>query len=441
MGSPSPRRSIVWSGFAAALALLPFLFGSDLALSLASRMCIAIIFALSYNMLLGQGGMLSFGHAVYSGLGAYFTIHALNALGGGSVHFPVTLLPLIGGFAGALFGLLFGYVSTKRSGTPFAMISLGIGELVAACVLMVPAFFGGEAGVSGNRVTGEGWAGTNYGPQAQVYYLIAAWTFLCVLAMFAITRTPLGRMANAVRENPDRVPFIGYNTHLVRFYTLVLASFFAGVSGGLAAINFEIVTAETVGAQASGIVLLMTFIGGIGQFFGPIIGAIVVTLLQSVLSSITTAWRFYFGLLFLAMVMFAPGGISSLIVLHAPLWGARRLFRLLMPSYLFAAAAGTLLLLGIIGVVEMGYHLSEAASSPTMSIFRIVFDPHGWLPWVVSVLFIAVGVRLVHVAAGRVSKAWGLASAELLRLRAAPAETATGKIEEHNMAVADVARP
>lgn len=414
MASPLTGRCMVWGGFAAVLILLPFFFGSELALSLASRMCIAIIFALSYNMLLGHGGMLSFGHAVYAGLGSYFTIHALNAWG---AHMPVSLLPLVGGLAGVLFGVLFGYVSTKRSGTPFAMISLGIGELVAAGALMIPAFFGGEAGVSGNRVTGEGWFGINFGPQNQVYYLIAAWTFVSVLAMFAITRTPLGRMANAVRENPERVQFIGYNTHLVRFYTLVLASFFAGISGGLAAINFEIVTAETVGAHASGIVLLMTFIGGIGQFFGPVIGAVVVTLLQSVLSSVTPAWQFYFGILFLGMVMFAPGGISSLLVLHGPLWNAKRLFKLLAPSYLFAAMAGVVLLLGMIGMVEISYHLSEAAAAPTMSIFSLSFNPHGWAPWAVALALVAAGIWLLRIAFEKVSQAWSVVSAELLAMR------------------------
>ena len=116
-----------------------------------------IIFALSYNMLLGQGGMLSFGHAVYSGLGAYVAVHALNMVGkAGGLALPLPLLPLVGGLAGLAFGVLFGYVTTKRAGTTFAMISLGIGEMVYACVLMLPGFFGGEAGVSTNRVDRPG---------------------------------------------------------------------------------------------------------------------------------------------------------------------------------------------------------------------------------------------------------------------------------------------
>ena len=251
------------------------------------------------------------------------------------------------------------------------------------------------------------------GSQRQVYYLIAGWTLVCALGMYYITRTPLGRMSNAVRDNPERVQFIGYDTHLVRFMTLSLAGFFAGVSGGLVAINFEIVTVETVTAHTSGAVLLMAFIGGVGQFFGPIIGAVVVTLLETVLSEVTSAWVFYFGLLFLVMVMFAPGGISSLVVMHAPLLERKRLFKTLLPGYLFASVAGGVMLLGAIGLVEMSYHLSRSGAASTMSVFGIAFDPRSAPPWIVAALLVAVGAWLMHLAATRVSDAWSTVAAAL----------------------------
>jgi branched-chain amino acid transport system permease protein len=118
-------------------------------------------------MLLGQTGLLSFGHAVYYGLGALFTIHALNFAAAGW-HFPVTLMPLVGAAGGLAFGIVLGYVTTRRAGTTFAMISLGVGEMVAACSLMFPAFFGGEAGISANRTIGEPFLGITYGPQIQM---------------------------------------------------------------------------------------------------------------------------------------------------------------------------------------------------------------------------------------------------------------------------------
>ena len=110
-------------------------------------------------MLLGQTGMLSFGHAVYYGLGAFVCAHTLNAIGAGKLGLPVMLLPIVGGIAGLGFGIVFGYVTTKRSGTPFAMISLGIAEMVAACALMFPGFFGGEGGIATNRQVAQPWFG------------------------------------------------------------------------------------------------------------------------------------------------------------------------------------------------------------------------------------------------------------------------------------------
>ena len=249
-------RWIIWSGFALLLFAAPKLFGSGSGLSLLSQMGTVMIFALSYNMLLGQSGMLSFGHAVYSGLGAFFAIHAINYAADGRFPVPLTLVPLVGGVAGMFFGVLFGYVTTKRSGTTFAMISLGIVELVFACSLMFPGFFGGEGGVAGNRVIGKPLLGISYGPQIEVYYLIAFWLFISTVGMYAVAHTPLGRIANAVRDNPERVEFIGYNTQRVRYLMLILSAFFAGISGGLSAINFEIVSAENVSALRSGGVLL-----------------------------------------------------------------------------------------------------------------------------------------------------------------------------------------
>ena len=325
-------RWLVWGGTAAVLLAAPHLFTQGFALTLMSQMGIMVIFALSYNMLLGQSGMLSFGHAVYSGLGAYFAVHALNLIGKGALALPVAALPLVGGVFGALFGVIFGWVTTRKSGTTFAMISLGIGEMVAACSLMLPGFFGGEGGVTANRTAGPPFLGLTFGPAIQVYYLIAVWTFASMAAMYALTRTPLGRIANAVRDNAERAEFIGYDTQTVRFLQLVLSAFFAGVAGGLSAINFEIVTAENVGVMRSGGVLLATFIGGVGFFFGPVIGAIVFTFFIVWIANVTKAWLLYLGLFFVGMVLFAPGGIASLIVANLP-GGAGRALEAAAPAY------------------------------------------------------------------------------------------------------------
>ena len=279
--------------------------------------------------------MLSFGHAVYYGLGGFLVIHAINIISANKLPIPLPVVPLIGGLTGLFFAALLGWVSTQRSGTAFAMISLGVAELIASSALILRTFFGGEAGISANRTKLLRVFDWNFGPQIQIYYLIAAWTLLAVIAMYALTRTPLGRMCNAVRDNPERVQFVGYNPHVVRYLAFCFAGFFAGIAGALAAINFEIANSAYLGAVQSGTVLFSTYIGGIGYFIGPIVGAIFVTVLSLSLSDLTSVWQLYFGLFFIAVVMFAPGGITGLLMMHRPLLQGGTLGKVL-PSYLIA---------------------------------------------------------------------------------------------------------
>lgn len=136
-------RFLIWSLFAIVLIVSPLMFKSSLALTMLSQMGYLIIICLSYNILLGQGGMLSFGHAVYVGLGSFLAIHVMNMGDKGGLQIPLVAIPLVGGLAGMFFAILLGFVTTKKSGTTFAMITLGIGELVASMALMFPSFFGG----------------------------------------------------------------------------------------------------------------------------------------------------------------------------------------------------------------------------------------------------------------------------------------------------------
>ena len=408
-------RWLIWGLTALVMAVLPQLFTQGFALTLMSQMGVAIVFALSYNMLLGQSGMLSFGHAVYSGLGAYIAVHTLNLASKGQIWMPVSLLPLVGGLAGAFFGVLFGYVTTKRAGTTFAMITLGIGELVFSCSLMFPEFFGGEGGITTNRVFGEPFLGITFGPAVQVYYLIAFWCLVSMALMYAWSHTPLGRIANAVRDNPERAEFVGYDTQRVRWLTLIISSFFAGIAGALGMINFEIVTAENVSAARSGGVLLAAFIGGVGFFFGPIIGACVFIFFVVALSGYTQAWLLYLGLFFMLMVMFAPGGIASLIMMQVQLI-ARKRFGRIAPHYLAAGASGLLVLAALILTVEMTYKVSVDSSSGTlMKLFGVEFDAAAALPWVVAIGLWIAGGWLFNVTRKRVVRVWGEIQAEFLR--------------------------
>ncbi|MBS0308625.1 MAG: branched-chain amino acid ABC transporter permease [Proteobacteria bacterium] len=388
----------IWLVCALALLLAPLVFAQDAALSILCLMGMAIIFGLSFNILLGQGGMLSFGHAVYAGLGAYAAIHALRLAEAGTLPIPVSLVPLIGGLAGACAGIVLGYVTTRKAGITFAMISLGIVELVSASALMFPTFFGGEGGINANRVIGRPMLGISYGPQIEVYYLIACWTFVSAAGIYAFTRTPLGRMLNAVRDNPERAAFVGYDPRRVRCLALVASAFFAGIAGGLAAIHFEIVTPESVGLARSAGVLLATFIGGVGYFFGPVIGAIAGVLLTTVLPSYTKAWQLYFGALFILMVMIAPDGLTGFAV---------RQWRLLRSGHFGAVAKRSMVLLaallptcmGLATLIEMSYHRSlEAVGDPMLRWGGMTMDTSTPTPWLLAALLMFAGMFACKLA-------------------------------------------
>jgi branched-chain amino acid transport system permease protein len=401
-------RIVVWGGFALVLMFAPLLFTSSLSHTMLSQMGILIIVCLSYNILLGQGGMLSFGHAVYSGLGAFVAIHALNMISAGKLPLPVSMLPIVGGLAGLVFAAILGSVTVKKSGTPFAMITLGIVELIWAMALMFPGFFGGEGGVSGNRVAGSSPFGITFGPQIQLYYLIAIYTFVCTALMFALTRTPLGRMLNAVRDNPERVEFVGYDTQRVRYIAFIIAGFFAGIGGALAALNFEIVTSENVSGPRSAIYLLFTFLGGATFFFGAIIGGILSVLAFVLFSELTKAWLLYLGLLFLFMVMYAPGGIASLIMMNLRVASFGKL-KPLLGKYLMLFLSGAVVLMGLAAMVEMVYHMQlNQALGSELTFLKIGLNTKSAASWAGAVAVMLSGLSVFEYTRRRFSVQWSL---------------------------------
>ena len=386
-------RIVVWSAFALILLFMPLAAPSSFALTLLCLTGIAAIACMSYNMLLGQAGMLSFGHAVYTGFGSFVAIHAMNKIGGGW-WMPMWLIPLAGGVAGLAFGALLGFVTTRKAGTPFSMITLGVGELVFAAALMFPEFFGGEAGINSNRTGGAGWLkdmGLTFGPQIQVYYLIAIYLFVCTAAMYAFTQTPLGRIANAVRDNAERAEFVGYDTRWVRYLIVMVSSFFAGIAGGLTAINVEAATADLLHSVRSGGYLLFTFLGGVGFFFGPIIGSVLLVFALVVLSEYTKAWQLYVGIVFLIMVVFAPGGFAALIMLNLRRvkYGEWRKMRWPYAGMFFF---GLIALWGFAALVEMAYQIQVAAGSGSaVTVARIPLDAASTTSWLIAVAVLSAG--------------------------------------------------
>jgi branched-chain amino acid transport system permease protein len=346
------RTLAPWLAMAVLFAVAPHVFASGSALTMMSVMGTMIIYALSYNMLLGQTGLLSFGHAVYFGLGGFVAIHAMNAVIRAKLGAPVPIIPLVGGLAGLGFGFLFGLVSTKKAGIVFSMISLGIGELVASSSFILRTFFGGEEGITTNRSALAPFFGHKFGPQIEVYYLIAAWCFIAVVAMYALTRTPFGRMCNAVRDNPGRVEFVGYSPRVLRLIAFCFAGFFAGIAGGLAAIDFEIMNSEQLASQQSSLALFMAYVGGVSSFAGPIVGAVIVTFLQITLSDVSSVWQLYFGLMFIVVVLYAPDGVAGWVKLHRQA-ALRGLLWRLAPSYALVAPALAAACVGTIMLIEL----------------------------------------------------------------------------------------
>jgi branched-chain amino acid transport system permease protein len=408
--STALRMLAPWIVSVSFLLLLPVVFSSGSALTIMNQMAITIVFALSYNMLLGQGGMLSFGHAAYMGLGGFFCMHLMNIIGAHRLFIPLPILPLFGGVFGLLFAIIIGSFSTRRAGTVFAMISLGVGELVASCSIIIVIFFGGEEGVSGDRTVGPAIFGVNLVSQLQVYYLTAVWLVISVAAMFLYTRTPIGRITNAVRDNEERAEFVGYSQRYVRFISFCWSGFFAGIAGGLFAINFEILTEENLNLVTSGTILLVTFLGGVGFFIGPIIGAVVFTLLQTVLSLYTEIWQLYLGALFLLAVMFFPSGLTGLLAMHQR---ARQLgkLKLLVVPYVKLFALGSVTLLSIVAVLEIAFHARHAAEGDeAMKLYWMTFDSHGVLAWTISLGVSILGSWLIIQLAPQVKAAWDAAN-------------------------------
>lgn len=295
-----------------ALAMLPLLpaahgGANGFALALASQAASLVVFALSYDLLLGQTGLLSLGHATYYGIGALAAARVANAYA-----LPAPWLPLAGGIGAALVALPLGWLCARRGGMTFAMITLGLGEMVAAAALTMPDIFGGVGGVMIDRAAGGAWLGIDFGGQRAAYALVAAWALLSVALIAHLLRTPLARIANAVRDNPRRAAFVGFDPRRVRWVAVVVAAFFAGIAGALSVITFEIASADNVGLATSASALIATVIGGSGTLAGPIVGAVVHVLMANGLSSVTHAWPMYVGVFFMLTVVFAPDGLAGL---------------------------------------------------------------------------------------------------------------------------------
>jgi len=280
--------------------------------------------------------------------------------------------------------------------------------MATALTLIFVVFFNGEDGIQTDRVVGPEPFGVSFGPQVEVYYLILFWSVLTVALMYFLTKTPFGRMSNAVRDNPERAAFIGYNVRHVRWLAFSLSAMFAGAAGSLHALNYEHIGFESVSLIQSGAVLFMVFIGGVGHFLGPIIGAIGLTYLDSTLADITEAWLLYLGLTFATIVAFAPGGLAGLIVMHGPIVSTNKTLLIgLIKPYLAAIGSTLLGLLGTIGIIEMLYFRSLISKGEgEVVIFWTEFNANGILSWIIFFVAIIISIFLCKITYPKARESW-----------------------------------
>ena len=395
---PEARRSREAAGWLALVGLLvlpALIWPQGAVLAWLAQTAALVVLALSYNLLLGSTGLLSFCHAAFAGLGAFVAAHAFNRFG-----FALPWLPLAGGLGGAGFGLLFGAIATRRAGTAFAMITLGLGELIAAAAWSVPDWFGGAGGLAIDRTAGAPFGAWRFGDDREAYALIAAWCLLSALAMRVVLATPFARLARAVRDKPRRVAALGTDPRRVRLLMMVIAAFFAGVAGTLTLIDVELASSDSVSMLRSATVLFATVIGGSGGFFGPVLGAAVMAAFGSFVAGLSRAWLFYLGLLFVAVVVAAPGGLLGARAAQAAAGrGAGREARLRQLSRLAAWLAAVL---AIVFGVELGYALQLGDGEGGQRLASIgvwQFDAGSAPGWV-----IAIALALAATALGRLGR-------------------------------------
>ena len=301
----------------AALCALPWLLPPG-QLVAAVQMLIAALFACAFNLLAGQGGMLSFGHAAYFGVGTFATIHAMNALGGAGL-LPTPLMPLAGGVAGLLFGLVAGWFATMRAGVYFSMITLALAQMVYFVCVQAP-FTGAEDGLQ--RIPRHSFLGlVGLTDDRAMYAFLLVILLAVVWGLQRLMEAPYGQVLLAIRDNEPRAISLGYDVQNYKLSAFAISAAIAGLAGGTKALALGFAGLPDAHWTQSGNVILMCLLGGLGTPLGPIVGAILIVTLESKLSDIgvialgpfsldlSTKVPIAVGLIFMICVMLFRRGI------------------------------------------------------------------------------------------------------------------------------------
>lgn len=397
-----------------ALAGAPFALGSQ-ALSVLTTALIAALFAVAFNLLSGQAGMLSFGHAAYFAIGGFSVIHAMQAVEAGSLWLPTPLVPLAGGVGGLAIGLIAGVFATRRSGAYFSMVTLAIAELLYSVAPTLVGLFGGESGLSSMR---QPWGRFDYGSDAEVYYTILIWTAVCIGLLYVYNQTLFGRLTVGLRESERRLSFLGYNVNHTKIVVFAVSAMFSGVAGGLLAFATESANYSTLAMGTSASVILHTFVGGPTVFLGPAVGAILFTAFGSLVSDLTRNWLLYQGVAFVLIMLFMSEGLVVLflnIVNEARERDVRSLWlraRLLIGGLL--TGAGFVFAMELFSrILDRDYQtqLARANVWPPVRAFGMSWAPADPLTWIYPAVGLLLGIALICATPPRHDRAADSAAA------------------------------
>jgi branched-chain amino acid transport system permease protein len=293
----------------AALALVPLvaaMTGQTFYQDLVNRLMILAIAALSLNLILGNGGMISFGHAAYLGIGAYCVgIPAYYGVYNGLIHFPLAMV------TAALFALLTGAICLRTTGVYFIMITMAFAQMMFFALVSIEAYGGDDGLVIELRSQFGGLLDLE--SNLTLYYVTLVSLLVCLYLMRRLVNSRFGMVIEGAKSNTRRMQSIGFNTYRYRLTCYVISGAICGFAGALLGNFTNFISPEMMDWTRSGELIFMVVLGGAGSLFGPVLGAAAFLLLEEWFSGMTMYWQLPFGLLLLLVVLFARGGIDGLL--------------------------------------------------------------------------------------------------------------------------------
>ncbi|NOZ83379.1 MAG: branched-chain amino acid ABC transporter permease [Epsilonproteobacteria bacterium] len=282
-------------------AILPTIIGAFW-INVAVEILIMGLFAVSFNMIFGYMGQLSFGHAAFYGVGAY-TVGLLMA----KLSIPFSLSLIAAMLSAGAFALIIGYFCIRLTGIYFAILTLSFGQLIYYIVFEWYSFTGGDNGLQGIAAPHLLSSVTAY------YYFTLVIVIAALIVMWYISRSPFGYTMRAIRDNANRTRFLGINVKRYMLINFVIAGAFAGLAGGLWGPFNQSISPDLLNWTESGIPVFMTVIGGSASFLGPMVGSIIYTFLNAFVTGFTQYWPLIIGIVIMLIILFSPGGIQGLI--------------------------------------------------------------------------------------------------------------------------------